>query len=299
MPSSLQFTSNFHYSQASLQDYNDCQRRFYFRYVRNLTWPAIETEPVLQNERFIQQGNAFHRLVHQYLLGIPIPLLDQQANQAPGGDELQTWWHNFQKYKPVEVDLNTSGQRLPEYSLIFALEGFRIIVRYDLLVLLPAGEVIIYDWKTTRQHPGASRPRADWLKSRWQTRLYPLALVEAGQTIVPNIQFKPEQITMVYWYASYPEQPEIIPYNSEKYQTDRQEIIQIIQDIEKLAQSGDEKAFPLTRNEKHCKFCVYRSLCNRGIRAGGWMEAEIDQSLTESGVDLVELGFDQIGEIEF
>ncbi|MCP4541151.1 MAG: PD-(D/E)XK nuclease family protein, partial [Chloroflexi bacterium] len=62
--------ADFQFSQASLQDYVDCPRRFQLRYVLRVAWPAPEAEPVLENERYLQQGAAFHRLVHQHALGL-------------------------------------------------------------------------------------------------------------------------------------------------------------------------------------------------------------------------------------
>src|SRR5215213_6046604 len=58
-------------SQSSLQDYMDCARRFKLRYLDRLSYPAVETEPTLENEKHQQEGEYFHRLVQQHLIGIP------------------------------------------------------------------------------------------------------------------------------------------------------------------------------------------------------------------------------------
>jgi len=55
-----------HFTQASLQDYADCPRRFQLRYVERVAWPALEADSALENERHMQQGIAFHRLAHQH-----------------------------------------------------------------------------------------------------------------------------------------------------------------------------------------------------------------------------------------
>ena len=65
-----------------------------------------------------------------------------------------------------------------------------------------------------------------------------------------------------------------------------------------IAASGPDD-FPLTSDERRCKFCVYRSLCNRGVAAGS---LEDWPGLTEEAPDLTldtGLDFDQIAEIEF
>ena len=62
---------DFQFSQRSLQDYTDCQRRFQLRYLEQLAWPAVESEPLSDHERQMQAGAAFHRLVQRFLVGIP------------------------------------------------------------------------------------------------------------------------------------------------------------------------------------------------------------------------------------
>ena len=67
-------------SQSSLQDYNDCPRRFELRYLQRLAYPAIETEPALENEKHQREGEQFHRLVQQYFIGIPAEQVGKLAN---------------------------------------------------------------------------------------------------------------------------------------------------------------------------------------------------------------------------
>ncbi len=70
----------FSFSQSSLQDYVDCPRRFQLRYIEHLAWPAIETEPLLENERRLREGQQlFHRMVQQHLIGLPVEKLTRMA----------------------------------------------------------------------------------------------------------------------------------------------------------------------------------------------------------------------------
>ena len=41
---------DFRFSQGSLQDYVDCQRRFQLRYVVNQSWPDVQAEPLMELE---------------------------------------------------------------------------------------------------------------------------------------------------------------------------------------------------------------------------------------------------------
>ncbi len=78
----------FSFSQSSLQDYSDCARRFQLRYIDQLHWPAVESEPVVENERRMLEGQIFHRMVQQHLLGVPKEKLERMANSS----NLQRWW---------------------------------------------------------------------------------------------------------------------------------------------------------------------------------------------------------------
>lgn len=78
-------------SQSSLQDYNDCPRRFELRYLQRLAYPAAEAEPALENEKHQREGEYFHRMAQQYFIGIPA----EQAGKLANSDNLERWWDNF------------------------------------------------------------------------------------------------------------------------------------------------------------------------------------------------------------
>ncbi|MFN3492766.1 MAG: PD-(D/E)XK nuclease family protein, partial [Anaerolineales bacterium] len=78
-------------SQSSLQDYHDCPRRFELRYLQQLAYPAIETEPALENESHQKEGEYFHRLAQQHFVGISSEQISKLANT----ENLQRWWENF------------------------------------------------------------------------------------------------------------------------------------------------------------------------------------------------------------
>ncbi|MEW5828170.1 MAG: PD-(D/E)XK nuclease family protein, partial [Chloroflexota bacterium] len=84
------------YSQSSLQDYADCPRRFQLRYLDRLKWPGVETEPALENEMRQLEGQVFHRLVQQHLVGIPAGRLEKLANTP----NLSRWWDNYLQHRP-------------------------------------------------------------------------------------------------------------------------------------------------------------------------------------------------------
>src|SRR6185436_377609 len=110
-------------SQSSLQDYVDCARRFQLRYVERLNYPAVESEPALENERHLREGEYFHRLVQQSLLGLPDDKLARLANSP----NLERWWNNFTRYRP-----ELEGYALyPELGLSAPLGQYRLVAKYD------------------------------------------------------------------------------------------------------------------------------------------------------------------------
>ena len=57
-------------------------------------------------------------------------------------------------------------------------------------------------------------------------------------------------------------------------------------------------SFPLTDDERRCRFCSYRSLCDRG-GAGRLEDFDLDEYEDEDEAEAIMLDFDQIAEIEF
>ena len=131
--------ADFQFSQSSLQDLEDCRRRFQLRYILRLPWPAIEAEPLLENERHMQQGALFHRMAHQHLLGIPADRLSPMAQDLP----LRDWWQNYLDQAVPWLGLqssNTTTRYYPEFTLGTRVGGYRLLAKYDLLLLAATGE---------------------------------------------------------------------------------------------------------------------------------------------------------------
>jgi len=273
--------TGFQYTQSNLQDFMDCPRRFELRYLLQLKWPAVQTEPELEQENHMRQGQNFHQLVHQHLLGQPIDQLSLQINDP----DLQTWWENYLQSEPLA---GLTGNHFPEFVLSAPLEGFRLLAKYDLLVVDVGHKAVIIDWKTSRHHP----PHRT-LQQRVQTRLYPFLLVNAGMHLNGGQSIILESVEMIYWFAEEPDRPEHFAYSADQYQQDRQFLTGIIHEINQR----EPGKFLLTPDEKLCRFCNYRSLCDRGIKPGSMTDWENDP---ESGNGQpFDLDFEQIAEIEF
>ena len=279
----------FQFSQGSLQDYVDCPRRFQLRYLLHLAWPAPIAEPMLTYEQHMQDGNAFHRLVHQHILGLSADRLSLCVQ--PEQEDLCRWWDNYLNTAPARLP----GNRYPELGLSAALgDGdHRLGARYDLVILNPGGQAVIFDWKTA-----LSRPRRSALAVRLQTRVYRYLLVRAGSALNGYLPLVPEQVRMVYWFAEFPADPETFEYDARQYAADEAYLADLIRQI---AACGDQD-LATTADARACAYCVYRSLCERGTRAGDVSQAGADLEQAggpEASGSEAGFSYEQISEIAF
>jgi hypothetical protein len=266
---------DFRFSQNNLQDFMDCPRRFELKYLLKQDWPALVSEPIQEFERLQYLGLRFHRLVQQHLAGIPIDALERSVDNP----DLNRWWKNYQ----IFIDQFIKSRRLVEYPQIIHFCNFRLLAIYDLLVFEESGNAIILDWKTT-QH----RTSASFLEKKLQSQIYPYVLSAANKEVC-----SPDNIQMVYWFPEFPDESEVSNYSTDQYLRTEDLLKGMIEDVSKR-KYGD---FPLTDDDRKCKYCVYRSLCDRGLTAGDI--ARIDEG---NGVDSNksdEIDFNEIEEIEF
>lgn len=283
----MSLPDDFVFSQSSLQDFADCRRRFQLRYIQRLQWPALKAEPALENERLMQLGARFHRLVQQYLTGLPLP---QLAALAGEDESLERWWGNFtasvNRLPQVAAHEWESLQLYPELTLTAGLAGQRLLAKFDLVARTPDGRLVIFDWKTSQR-----RPKKNSLAERWQTHLYPYLLVRAGGLLNQGQPVAPPDVSMVYWFAAFPDDPEVFAYNQAKFERDQAELEGLLGEIQSL--QPDE--FPLTANLRRCDYCQYRSLCDRGVAAGSLIGEDPLDLQDDFELDLeaiAEIGYD-------
>lgn len=273
---------NFQFSQACLQDFLDCPHRFYLRYVQQLAWPGVVTEPVLEAERYMQQGQFFHTLVYQRLLGLPKDMLDRMVQDA----DLDIWWANVQPV--LDQVKEKSAEFYPETFLKAELGGFNLVAKCDLVMVEKSGRVTIYDWKTSQ-----NKAKRASLLMRPQTRVYPYLLARAGAHLNNSQTVRPEHIEMVYWFARFPDQPERFPYSQAQYQSDEEYLRELITGIAKM----EKKDFKQGDDPQKSRTCQYRTLCGREERAGNLNDLEADHE--PSTKEELNFDFEQIIEVEF
>lgn len=272
--------TDFIFSQHSLQDYIDCKRRFRYRYIQGLPWPAVESEPVAEHERRMHMGATLHRMIQQHILGIPAERLDEMTTDS----DLSRWWRNYIAHTPADFD----GRRIPEAALSTSINEHRLYAKYDLLVVPPDGKLTIVDWKTSARPPDRS-----WLYERMQTRVYRFVLVRAGSQYIQGSAVDPEKVEMIYWYTEHPDQAMRFAYNRDSYLEDET----ILEEIISTIRESKPDEFPLTDDLNRCRFCQYRSLCERGDVAGSLSEWDSDLEQEDDFETIFD--FEQIAEIEF
>jgi PD-(D/E)XK nuclease superfamily len=246
----------FKFSQHSLGDYSECPRRFYLHYVAHQPWPMVESNPLgispLEYQRYLWRGTVLHRWIERYWLGVPTQVFDDL--------ELSVWWDRFQHTRFDDLP----AQRAPELALVAPIGAYLLYARFDLLAIDPsddsslASQAVIVDWKTWRTD---RRPHYQVFTQRLQTRIYLYVLATASAAYNAGTPFAPEQCSMRYWLANFPDHPWVdVPYSAADYAQDQTQLLAL---IEAAAHGETEKDYPRTEDERHCTHCTYLTLCNR------------------------------------
>ncbi len=241
----------FEFNQASLQDYEDCARRFQLRYIDRQPWPAVEIEPALQHEEDTLLGQRFHRVLERHFLGVPDKIIEAGLDS----DALRRWWRAFQMEPPLNLPKEVL---LPEQRLAISVGETRLLAVIDLLAIDPGRRIVIVDWKT-----GRYRPPREVMEKRLQTRVYPYVVVEAAAHFWGG-PVDPARVSMIYWFADDPAQPHAFLYDRRQHEETAAYLHERVRTI--LNGSRDE-IWPLTSDERLCGYCIYRSLCGRGVSA--------------------------------
>lgn len=263
---------DFVFSQSALQDYIDCNRRFELRYLLDVRWPAQETAQALQYEAGQRQGQEFHHLVHQHALGIPAESLAATIVS----DELSAWWQRYAGWQKE----NLPSARHPELALTAPINEIMLMAKYDVVAKLADGTFLIVDWKTGRT------PKRAWLAERMQTIVYPYVLSKAGDWLNDGQPIPPERIRLMYWFA---ETGETITFDltPEMLHSNEIRLARLLTEITSISN------FEKTNDQRGCRFCVYRSLCERGDLPGELKDLEEELS---GGISF---DLDEIEEISF
>ena len=271
-------TDQLVFSASMLQDYVDCQRRFELKYIRKQSWPSIPVEPILELEDLIVRGRQFHLLAHQFFAGVPLEAIYKAINDTI----LREWFNRFVGF----YDRKAWKQNLSEMKITSHLNQHRLIAVYDLVVQTNEGRIAIFDWKTSL-HP----PNQELLRLKIQSSIYPFILFENLQSLFPSTAKSGDPaLSMTYWYPAFPDTLISFEYNQENHHENCESLQKLLDEIQDKIQNMQ---FHKTDKLKLCKYCQYRSLCDRGIIAGAR-----DDMAADSGSDEIMIDFDELPEID-
>jgi len=259
--------NNLTFSQANLEDYRACPRKFQLRYLEGQRWPALVAEPPDAFEEHLRQGTLLHRMIQQHLLGFPEGLITAYSWDEP----LATWWQRYRSFPPPDLP----RQKIPEFETSTWVDGFHLVGKFDLLAFDPVRKFVIVDWKTDRRPPSFAQAA-----ERLQTRIYPFLLVESGGFLNNEMPIDPRQVEMLYWYAEAPTELQRFKYTEDQHEANRAYLISLIDEI----QQETSKIFPLTEDVSKCAFCSFRSLCARGSLPGPFDQLYGDVEDEEAGI---------------
>lgn len=248
----------FQFSASSLQDFTDCARRFQLRYLMEQDWPAPAAEPLADAERAYELGRRFHLTMERYWRGLPV----ERERLDPA---LQPWWDAFVEKPPPGLPATQTAVARPEVSASALIEGQRMTATFDLLTYDPAapdGPVTIFDWKTSKPTPRRILDR------RLQTIIYPLMIVTGARGLIGR-EIAPGAVRLVYWFTDGT--AEIFEYSAARYEEDRRGLSALLSRLLSI----EVEEWPLTSDERRCRLCQYRSLCDRG-RIAGLLDEETD-----------------------
>lgn len=271
----MELPDKFRFSQNNLQDFSDCPRRYELKYLLKQQWPAVVSEPILEFEQHQQLGRSFHTLIQRHLAGIPAKVLEDSLIDPL----LYGWWKNYL----IFIEQFKEHQCQAEITRTIPFAGYHLTATFDCLVLDADNRITILDWKTSR-----FKTPAKTLANRIQSQVYPFVCYETHKAELPA-----ENINLIYWFPEYPDDPVRFTYSSDKHAEAGILLHELVESITNFEPGG----FPLTDNEKSCQYCAYRSLCNRGVKAGSMADAAATQTDLTSQLD--GLDFNSIEEIQF
>jgi hypothetical protein len=248
-------SSSFVLSRDSLGAFLACSRRFELRYVERLAWPWGSEDERAEPARL--QGERFHQLAHQMLVGLPVDVGETDPT-------LRAWLERLSRF----LEGLPPGRRLAEIALAVPIGRHRLIGRFDLLLLSP-GRAHIYDWKSQ------VRPRLEAeLRTDLQSRLY-LALAAEGLSALDH-PVGPERIELTYWNSNAPEAPVTLSYGRSEHRRTWVELEAAVSRLEELA--AGPSPWPLTEDEAACGRCAYPVCCHRPGMGGDLAEWEAERT---------------------
>jgi len=234
----LNTLNDLYFSQSALAIFNKCRRRFKYRYLDGLYWPA-EWGMNEEVKKDLKQGRQFHLIAERYYSKT---LGDTILSSNP---LLQSWLNRLKAFAEAENVVSA------EQELRFQKDNLKLLAKYDLLKYdKNENRFIIFDWKTDKKKLAEKN-----IEKKMQSRFYLYLLYEAGYKYFSD-QYKLDNMPLlIYWNPRYPKEQVRIVYNKDNFKKDKIFFKNLISEI------LNEKEFSLTTDLNKCRFCEYRPIC--------------------------------------
>jgi CRISPR/Cas system-associated exonuclease Cas4 (RecB family) len=272
------------FSQHSLDTYRRCKRRFLLKYVDRQPWPCLEDDNPLPYRQHLERGRVFHHWLARRHVGIDMgPIV-----RAHEDLDLRRWWREVERFDWCALP---SGLREAELPVVVPIGAYRLYARFDLLALDVGGDAVIVDWKTLER-----RPSQRTLRDRMQTRIYLYALIAAGRVLTGGTPIAPDQASMLYWFAIFPEETATVSYSEAEYCRDGEMLEDLIKEVANLPRD----AFAPTDDVRQCAHCNYATLCHREAATPGVASAAGDDAVDwlDEDVDFA-IELEQVQELDY
>src|SRR6056297_1234832 len=151
-----------YFSQSALAIFNKCRRRFRYRYLDRLYWPA-EWGMDDKIKEDLEKGRLFHLLAERYYSNNLGAIFLKENNL------LQAWLNRLKNFCPADQNVISAEQELRYQN-----KGINFLAKYDLLKYNNNHKNFnIYDWKTDKKSLLSKE-----LENSMQTRFYLYLITE-------------------------------------------------------------------------------------------------------------------------
>lgn len=212
------------YSPNMLKTFDECQQKFFFKYVEKLSLP--------QRASIFEKGKKIHALANYYLRGFDILKMEKTLTESE-----KTAWESLKnnpyfKMTPVQT----------EYNLSCKIKNYWVGGRLDALMSEEKNYSIL-DYKT-----GQIPQNAEW---DFQTIVY---LLSADKLLKNKDGY--ESLKFVYLGLKNNELKEIVFSDELKNRYEEK----ISETCDKINSAINSNSYD--KNPERCKFCEYNKICN-------------------------------------
>ena len=230
-------------SCSAFEAFDRCRRRFELAYLRRLEWPGLSTFDLPGTREPARLGQAFHRLVSDWLAGGHFDPKDVEESDPALG----RLWRQFSNRPPDFA----GARRIIEQEIMLTVETAVVVARPDLICSAEDGRLTIFDWKTSAPQPART------VAASCQAMLYPYLVVEAADSLGLGT-IEPDRVEISFHFVTQPDQSVRVEHSAERHKSVE---VWLRRRVKEILESVD---FPQTTDLAECSRCRYQTYCHVG-----------------------------------